>query len=161
MPFVSGFLRIRDQGLPGSGEHPEHGLPDPETPVDPGWGIPEAPPGVFPPPVPSHPIVIAPPDTPPGQIWPPIRPPYVWGQGPRPGHDLPTAPPVTPGTPPPRPTPQPPENGGEHPEHGLPQQKYWVIVGIPGYGWRYVCIQPTPVPPRPQPTPPEAEPKPA
>src|SRR5277367_6520171 len=95
MPFVSGFLRIRDRGLhpehglpPGSPGAPDQGLPGegagdpgygyPESPVDPGWGLPAPPPGVWPPPTPVHPIIPAPPGTPPGAIWPPLSPVHPW-----------------------------------------------------------------------------------
>ena len=78
MPFVSGFLRVRS----GDGDHPDQGLPGAEGPVDPGYdigiehpdqGLPTPPPGIWPPPVPAHPIVPIPPGgtkPPPGTIWP-------------------------------------------------------------------------------------------
>jgi hypothetical protein len=74
-----------DNELPGSGNRPDNSLPDP-------------PPGVWPGPTPSHPIVPVPPDEPtePGTIWPPAP--------------------------------------------GNATGKFWVVAGIPGHGWRYVCI---------------------
>lgn len=104
-----------DQGLPGGSRPPGGG----NRPVDPDWGIdegghpdqelpgsggrpdnslPEPPPGIWPGPTPSHPIVPVPPDAPdePGTIWPPA----------------------------------PPNSSG----------KFWVVAGIPGHGWRYICI---------------------
>jgi hypothetical protein len=123
MPFVSGYLRIR-----GGGGHPDNELPEGEQEVDPGYGVdqgghvdnelPRPPPGVFPPPVPSHPIVIAPPGVPPGTIWPPINPA-------RPDNTLPGG------------------QGGQI-DNTLPgSQKFWVVVWIPGYGYKYVCVDPS------------------
>jgi len=94
-----------------------------EGPVDPGFGhgdpghpsgqplpphlglgggtLPEAPPGIWPPPSFNHPWVPIPPDAttkpPPGAVWPPL------------GEDL-------------------------------PDGQFWVVAGIPGVGWRYVCV---------------------
>ena len=172
MPFVSGYLRIRspghpdqglppgspgapDQGLPGEPPYPDQGLPGMEYPDQ---GLPTPPPGIWPPPTISHPIVPAPPGTPPGAIWPPVSPPYVWGQRPRPGHDLPPhpdqgLPPGSPGSPDQG---LPPVSPGA-PTHPIatPPETFWVVCGIPGYGWKYVAISPVPgVPPRPTPEPP-------
>jgi hypothetical protein len=88
MPRVKGFLKIIKR-RPG---HPDQGLPGIEEPVDPDYGVdegagidnelPTPPPGVWPPPTVSHPIVPVPPETaepgepghlpapPPGSIWP-------------------------------------------------------------------------------------------
>jgi len=34
--------------------------------------------------------------------------------------------------------------GPTAPDQGLPgSQYYWVVVGIPGIGWRYVCVDPS------------------
>jgi hypothetical protein len=38
----------------------------------------------------------------------------------------------------------------------LPSGKFWVVAGIPGVGWRYVCVDPSleagmPLPPAPAP----------
>ena len=172
MPFVSGFLRIRrggghpdnslpgtgghpDQGLPGHG-HPDQGLPDeqpgidnelPALPGTPDQGLPTPPPGIWPPPSPSHPIVPAPPGTPPGAIWPPIGHPPSWGggwgSGNRPDNSLPGSQPgvdnTLPGSPP-------------GIDNSLPgSSTFWVVVGIPGVGWRYAAIDPSL-----QPTPPMA-----
>jgi hypothetical protein len=146
MPFVKGYLKILrggggapgtpDQGLPGEEPgYPDQGLPDePEdgAPVIPG-NLPSPPPGVWPPLSPSFPIQPAPPMVPPGAIWPPVYPPVVGG-GPAP-------------TPPPSPTPTPPI---------ATPGKFWIVAGIPGVGWRYVCVDPSlvaghPLPPTPQP----------
>jgi hypothetical protein len=137
-----------DPGYGQGGLGPDQGLPSGGDLVDPGYGVPIPPPGVWPPPVPSHPIVIAPPDTPPGAIWPapglPTHPIAGGGMPPRPDQGLP---PVTPGGPDqglPRPPGMP-----AHPISGVPSGKYWVIVIIPGYGWRYVCIDPSLTPTHP------------
>lgn len=82
-----------------------------------------------------------------------------------PGHDLPSIPGHLPATPPPgiwpplnagRPVqPLPPSDetppgtiwpSPGTPEHPIPPQKYWVIAGIPGIGWRYVCVDPSLIP---------------
>jgi len=136
MPFVSGYLRIRGGG------QVDNELPEGEQEVDPGYGIeagrggyvdndlPRPPPGVFPPPVPSHPIVIAPPSVPPGAIWPPI-----YGGG-RPDNSLPGS-----GG---RPDNSLPGGQGGQVDNTLPgMQKYWVVVWIPGYGYKYVCVDPS------------------
>jgi hypothetical protein len=162
MPFVSGFLRIRRPG-----RHPDQGLPPGEGPVDPGYGVgeehpdqglpgesggflpdnslPTPPPGVWPPLTPSHPIQPAPPGTPPGSIWPPVGGPVDPGYGvgvERPDQGLP-------------PAPARPDQGlpgrPARPDQGLPKPEvYWVVAGIPGVGWRYVCVDPSlkPVPHR-------------
>jgi hypothetical protein len=174
MPFVSGFLHVREAG------HPDQGLPPGEGPVDPGYGVgeghpdqglpplsglrpdnglPKPPPGVFPPLTPSHPIQPAPPGTPPGTIWPPIGgnhpdqglPPGRPGRPPRPDQGLPGSPPAPDQG-------LPPTSPGA-PDQGLPRpQVFWVVAGIPGVGWRYVCVDPSltvdntlPAPPQPQP----------
>lgn len=166
MPYVSGFL-IDGPVDPGFGR-PGGGRPGS---VDPGYGIdlgagidntlPTPPPGVFPPLTPSHPIAPAPPGTPPGTIWPPLWSPVDPGYGHggvMPPHvstgPVPT-PPVTPGTPPPRPTPAPIP---PRPDQGLPSQTYWVVVGVPGVGWRYCAIDPSLVAGMPLPEAPPARP---
>jgi hypothetical protein len=148
MPRVAGFLRVLRRG-----GHPDQGLPDVGLPVDPDYGIdegagidqelpgapgvpghlPSNPPGVWPPLTPSHPIQPAPPGTPPGAIWP------------SPGHP---AHPIAPGGPPVAPDQGLPRPGGS-PDQGLPSNKFWVVAGIPGVGWRYVCVDPSlrPTPP--------------
>ena len=163
MPFVSGFLRARRGG------HPDQGLPGGEGPTDPGYGVdeggeigiwpgvpdqglPTPPPGIWPPLTPSHPIQPAPPGTPPGAIWP------------SPGHPsqgLPR-PPVAGGGAPDQGLPRPPGAPDQGlpgrpglpvgPDQGLPSKTFWVVAGIPGVGWRYVCVDPSlvvgyPIPP--------------
>ena len=167
MPFVRGFLHIRrgghpDQGLPGGGEGPDQGLPGGEYPDQglpdgglgiwgggtlphPDHGLPAPPPGIWPPPTGNHPIQPLPPGStvPPGTIWPP------------PGYP---AHPIAPG------------GGGEHPDQGLPgspgrpdnslpSQKFWIVAGIPGVGWRYVCVDPSLTVDNTLPAPPQAQPK--
>ena len=122
MPFVKGFLRIVGRG------HPDHELPerpdgggpvDPGfgvgAPIDPGFDIPIPPPGVWPPPNGTLPIVPAPPGTPPGVIWP--RPPGI-------DNTLPT----------------PPPGGGST----LPiERTFWMLCYCPALGWNYVSVDPT------------------
>ena len=166
---TGGVLEV--EAIMGPGQ-PGHDLPIPGGPPLPGqlpssdlhpWvpgHLPDAPPGVFPPITPSHPIQPAPPGVPPGCIWPPVA---------HPGHPLPPQPghpdqglPPAPGRPA---QPLPPSPG--HPSGGpvptppgstLPAHTYWLICGIPGVGWRYVAIDPSLV--VGMPLPPHAEPKP-
>jgi hypothetical protein len=72
MPYVSGFLRVRDTG---SGGYPDN------------------------------------------TIWPPP------GRPNRPDNSLP--------------------GQGGRPDNSLPSQKFWIVCGIPGMGWRYVCVDPS------------------
>jgi hypothetical protein len=165
MPFVYGFLRTRGGG------HVDAGLPGHEGEVDPGFGIdqggsidnslppgfppihgnlPAPPIGVWPPLTPSAPIQPAPPGTPPGAIWPsPGRPD-------RPSQGLPGGGHIS-GQPVPPPSGSTlPETGGGSIDNTLPSKVYWVIAGIPGVGWRYVCVDPSlsagsPLPPAPAP----------
>lgn len=169
MPLVSGFLRVRRRRGGGGPVDPDYGIdegdiggaPDQGLPgMDyPDQGLPEPPPGIWPPPTISHPIQPADPDTPPGTIWPPVgHPSHPWrpvpGRPPAPGQGLPTPPPVAG-------QPLPPVQPGA-PSHpiapGLPA-KFWIVAGIPGYGWKYVCVEPSagqPIQPVP---PPVAQPK--
>jgi hypothetical protein len=139
---------LPDNSLPGDQPGIDNSLPGIEGPVDPGYGIP-VPPPVWPPPVPAHPIVPAPPGTPPGTIWPPVidnslpKPPAypdnaLPGDQPHPEH------PIT-GLP------------GPHPEHPIASGTYWMLVYTPGYGWKYVVVDPSLTvdasPPAPQPVP--------
>lgn len=144
MPYVKGFLNIVegevDNSLPGYG-NVDNTLPPGVPPI--GSTLPEPPPGIWPPISWLHPIQPLPPgdNTPPGTIWPPVRPT-------RPGNELPT-PPATPGTP----LPTPPS--GTLPVHPG-SNRFWIVAGIPGVGWRYVCVDPslsagTPLPPAPEP----------
>ena len=118
MPFVRGFLRIRRAGRPGQPLPPGE-----EGPVDPDYGIdegelpevepPDPPPGIWPPPVPAHPIQPVPPGDPsePGAIWPPPG-----GLG--------------------KPMPKPPAQPGQP----LPKNYLLVLAKIPGYGWKYIVV---------------------
>lgn len=151
MPFVSGFLHVR------SGNRPDHELPEGEGPVDPGYGVgieqpdqglPAPPPGVWPPPVPQHPIAIAPPGTPPGTVWPPPNPSHpISGGG---GGSMPA-----PGTPT-----HPIAGQPGQPSHPIASNVYWMLVYTPGFGWKYVAVDPSlqinvgpaePAPPTPMP----------
>jgi hypothetical protein len=201
MPYVQGWLNVRSSGhpdheLPGGGGRPDNALPGdqpgidnslPGMPAYPSHGLPPngvidnelpmPPPGVWPPPTASHPIVPAP-GVPPGAIWPPIGRPPSWGGGlpanpARPDNSLPGSQPGVDNTLPAQPgipdntlPAQPPR-----PDNALPSQTFWVVVGIPGVGWRFAALDPSlqpgmPLPPTttPPPTagtplPPTPEPK--
>jgi len=150
-PIGGGFPGVDNELPEGGGGHPDHSLPEP-------------PPGIWPPPVPAHPIVPAPPHTPPGTIWPPVNRPVDPGYGRpsfggRPDNSLPGRPARPdqglPGRPhrPSNELPGHPVLGGGRPDQGLPSQppsvdntvpgankKFWIVAGIPGYGWKYVCV---------------------
>ena len=144
------YIRILRRGE----GHPDNELPGMEGPTDPGYGIdlgagidnslPQPPPGIWPPPSHGRPIVPIGPDNTlpvqPGTIWPsPGRPP-------RPGHDLPGRPPHASGQPVPGDPTHPDQglpSGGARPDNALPSQKFWIVCGIPGLGWRYVCVDPS------------------
>ena len=120
----------------GSG-HPSTGPVFPSRPVDPGWGIDEGGELPSPPGTPTHPIQPAPPEIPPGTVWPPLFPE-------RPDQGLPTPP------------------GGGHDQ----LKKVWAFVWIRGYGHRWVVldISARPLPPTAgqlptAPIPPAAQPK--
>jgi hypothetical protein len=148
MPYVSGWLiEGADPGYgnrpggpvdPGYGggigaNRPDNSLPPGVPPI--GVTLPEPPPGIWPPPSFTRPIVPIGPDNtlpvPPGTIWPsPGRPPH-------PDHSL-------------------PGGGGGQVDNSLPSQTFWVVAGIPGVGWRYIAVDPsltvgTPLPPAPEP----------
>ena len=110
---------------------------------------------MWPPPTASHPIVPAPPGTPPGTIWPspgvPSHPIGGAGGG-RPDQGLPGQPdqglpPGQGGKPdqglPPAPDQGLPGGSGGRPSQGLPSNVFWVVAGIPGIGWRYVAVDPS------------------
>jgi hypothetical protein len=136
------------------GDSPGHDLPGhghigglPPGVNIPGHELPAPPPGMWPPPTGGAPIAPAPPNTPPGAIWPPPN---------LPSHALPGAPPGTSGQAPNVPSQGLPGASGGAPSQGLPSTKFWVVCGIPGVGWRYVCVDPslvagTPAPPAPAP----------
>jgi hypothetical protein len=149
MPFVSGYLRVRESG------HPDHELPEGEGPVDPGYGIgeglrpghdlpvPVPPPGIWPPPSLGNPIAPVHPDNTlpvqPGTIWPPpgrpnrpdnslpgggpIDPGYGQGGGERPDNSLPS--------------------GGNRPDNSLPSQTFWMLCYCPTLGWKYIAVDPS------------------
>lgn len=123
--LVSIIGRLRRIARPGG--TPEHPIAPGEEPVDPGYGIeeggsvappielPEPPPGIWPPPTISHPIVPIPPPAPgaPGNL-PSLPPGMIW---PSPGKpDQPIA---------------------------LPPGKFMVLVIVPGYGAKYVVVDPS------------------
>ena len=116
--------------IPVKGGHPDQSLPGMEGETDPGYGhdiggiggtLPIPPPGIWPPPSFTHPIVPIGPDNTlpvqPGTIWP------APGKPDRPSNELPGQP--------------------SRPDHSLPSSKFWVVAGIPGVGWRYVCVDPS------------------
>lgn len=171
MPFVSGFLTVRERG------HPGNELPGSEGPTDPGYGIssdrpdqglPPPPPGIWPPPSLGNPIAPVDPGfgggipVQPGTIWPspgrPNRPDqglpgggHVSGQ-PVPGGGHPSGQPVPGGGRPDQGLP----SGGARPDQGLPSKTYWMLCYCPSLGWRYVSVDPslevgTPLPPAPAP----------
>jgi hypothetical protein len=164
MPLA--YIRILRRGE----GHPDNELPGMEGPVDPGYGIdlgagidntlPEPPPGIWPPPSHGRPIVPIGPDNTlpvaPGTIWPsPGRPPHVGG-GPV------VRPPHASGQPVPGDPAHPDQGlpaGGARPDNTLPSGKFWIVAGIPGLGWRYVCVDPSLEVGYPMP-PPETEPTP-
>ncbi|HXJ75825.1 MAG TPA: hypothetical protein VNM37_23415 [Candidatus Dormibacteraeota bacterium] len=134
------------------GAHPDHGLPSapgtpdnslPPIPGAPDNTLPPSPPGIWPPMSPVHPVQPLPPgsNVPPGTIWP--------SPG-TPDNSLPKPP----GT---------PDQGLPKPPPGvdntLPSGKFWVVAGIPGIGWRYICVDPSLKPGNALPTPPAAQPK--
>ena len=148
MPFVSGFLRVRRRG-----GHPDQGLPPGEGgPVDPDYGIDIGGDGGD-----EYPDIGLP-EPPPG-IWPPLRPEDPWRPiDPGFGHGRPERPstgPVVPG----RPVDPGFGVGSEHPDQGLPslppgtiwpplpagvRGKFLVLVLIGGGGrgahYRYAVI---------------------
>lgn len=89
----------------------------PPNEIDNTLPIPEPPPGVWPPPSVSHPIVPAPPGTPPGTIWP------TPGRPPRPDNTLPGQPP--------------------RPDNTLPSSLHWMLCYSPNLGWKFVCVDPS------------------
>lgn len=156
-------FRITGGALTGvlmSSNYPDNTLPGVEGPVDPGYGIsadrpdqglPMPPPGIWPPPMPAHPIVPIPPGgstPPPGTIWPP----------PYPSH-FPLPPGGSTGSPPGPDQTLPPTGMDPHPSHPIASGTYWMLVYTPGYGWKYVVVDPSlsiwsgPAGPQPEPTP--------
>lgn len=132
---TGGWLNLKVGGRPGQG------LPGGGGPVDPGWGvdegeppevgipgfptppieIPEPPPGIWPPPTPSHPIQPVPPEN---------------GNGGESGGPPPTNKPIDPDARPEHPiwtpgTIWPPPNA---------VGKFIVLAWIPGQGWKYIVI---------------------
>jgi len=124
--------------LDGPDGRPDNSLPRPGHPGHPDNGLPDLP-GV-----PDNSL----PPVPPGSvgIWPPLSP----------GNPVQPVPPmvnVPPGTI--WPSPGNPDNSLP-----LPTGKFWVIAGIPGVGWRYICIDPSLKPGNAlPPSPPTATPK--
>jgi hypothetical protein len=159
---MGGYLNVEGMSV----GYPGNELPGVEGDVDPGYGIsadrpsnpivlPPDPPGVWPGPRPSHPIVIAPPGTPPGVIWPsPGRPVD-------PGYGRPVAPPHPGGGPmpgnPPRPDAGLPGGQGGQIDNALPSQTFWMLAYCPSQGWMYISVDPSLTPGHP--LPPHAQPK--
>ncbi len=147
MPYVSGWLI---EGVdPGFGNRPG-------GPVDPGFGrpggghidnslppgvppigvtLPEPPPGIWPPPSFTRPIV---PVNPPGvDNTLPVQPGTIWpspGRPARPDHGLPGGGQIDNTL---------PGGGGGQIDNSLPSQTFWVVAGIPGVGWRYIAVDPS------------------
>jgi hypothetical protein len=115
MPYVRGFLRIVSRG----GGKPDQGLPG--EPGYPDQGLPGEPPEIWP--SPGYPDQGLP-EPPPG-IWPPLTP----------EHPIAPIPPTV--------NPQPPPGEIWPPVEGVAPGKFWVVAGIPGVGWRYVCVDPS------------------
>jgi hypothetical protein len=139
----SAGLNYPSNELPGSPPGIDNSLPPGTPPIGPDNTLPEPPVGIWPPPSFSRPIVPIGPDNTlpvaPGTIWPspggpmypttgPVRPPTGSTQplpgGGRPDNTLPGG------------------QGGQI-DNALPSQKFWVVAGIPGLGWRYVCVDPS------------------
>jgi hypothetical protein len=150
--ITGGVLNVAEAG----GEYPDNSLPGSQPGIDNSLPIPPPPVGVWPPPVPAHPIVPAPPGTPPGVIWPspghPAHPIAPGGAPPTATH------PIAPGGSPPRPDQTLPPTGMDpHPSHPIASGTYWCLVYLPGFGWKYVVVDPSlsvdVSPPAPQPVP--------
>jgi hypothetical protein len=136
---TGGYLNITmpdddeiDNELPGNSGEIDNSLP-PGVPPTAG-NLPVPPPGVWPPPSPSRPIVPIHPDNSlpvePGTIWP------TPGRPNRPDQGLP--------------------GGGGQIDNGLPSRTYWMLAYCPSLGWKYVAVDPslvagTPLPPTPEP----------
>jgi hypothetical protein len=159
--FLARIIPIHHQ--PG---HPDQGLPDPENPVDPGYGVDDTHPdqglpppvGVWPPvagrpdlPIVLPPPVVKPPIAKPPVVWPPVidnslpsPPPGLWPPPGAPDNSLPPTPgqlPVFPGTPAEPGTVWPPLPVA--PDNSLPgggERNYLVICWIPGVGYRWVVV---------------------
>lgn len=157
MPYISGWLvEGVDPGFGGgggSGNRPDNSLPPGVPPI--GSTLPEAPPGIWPPPSLGNPIVPIGPDNSlpvqPGTIWPsPGRPPHIDaglpGSGGRPDQGLPPSPgrpdQGLPGAPA-RPDQGLPGGGGGRPDNTLPSKTYWMLCYCPSLGWRYVSVDPS------------------
>lgn len=149
MPYVRGFLKVGRRNRPG---RPDIGLPEEERPVDPDYGIDEGEPPE---------IDGGLPEPPPG-LWPPLTPEHPWR--PIPGFpDRPSTGPVRPQPAPGQPLPGEPPGAGHLPSippgtiwpplppgvHG----KYWALVAIGGMPggtvYRYVVVDADARPPKP------------
>jgi hypothetical protein len=140
-----------------SGGHPDNSLPGDQPGIDNSLPpymdntLPPSPPGVFPPPTISNPIVPIPPGTsvPPGTIWPspptidntlprpPARPDNTLpgGQGGQVDNTLPGAQPGIDNT-------LPGGQGGVV-TPPIANTTYWMLVYTPNHGWKYVAVDPT------------------
>jgi hypothetical protein len=154
---VEGFSgEFPDNSLPGAPAYPDIGGPGAQPGID--NSLPEPPPGIWPPPSGSRPIVPIGPDNTlpvaPGTIWPsPGRPA-------RPDNSLPGVPPHPGGGPmpgnPPRPDAGLPGGQGGTIDNALPSRTFWMIAYCPSLGWRYIAVDPSlrpgmPLPPAPAP----------
>jgi hypothetical protein len=131
----------------GGGEGPDNSLPGAEGPVDPGYGVdtgvgidnslppgtppigstlPEPPPGIWPPPSFTRPVVPIGPSHPIAPVQPGLPSHPIAGAPGSPSHPI-----------------APPPGTIWPPVAGAPSGKFWIVAGIPGIGWRYVCIDPS------------------
>ena len=146
---MGGYLNVEgmsggypDQGLPGDQPGIDNSLPGMQPGMD--NSLPKPPPGVWPPPVPAHPIV----PVPPGSVapaWHDLAQPWPSGAPDAPGGAPPTAThPIAPGGSPPRPDQTLPPTGMDpHPSHPIASGTYWCLVYLPGFGWHYVVLDPS------------------
>jgi hypothetical protein len=137
---TGGALTLDSVGL----NYPDNELPGSPPGIDNSLPIPPPPLGVWPPPVPAHPIVPAPPGTPPGAIWP------------SPGYPSHQPVPPSPGAPPGRPDQGLPATPGV-PTHPIASQTFWMLCYSPRLGWKYVTVDPSLKPDNT--LPPHAQPK--
>ena len=159
MPYVRGYLNIvegghPDQGLPGGGGGQiDNSLPGSQPGID--QGLPQPPPGIWPPPSLGNPIVPVHPDqglpVQPGTIWPspgrPDRPNQgLPGSGARPDQGLPGSQPQPdqglPGQPA-RPDQGLPGGSGGDISNPIQPRTFWMLCYCPSLGWKYVAVDPS------------------
>jgi len=135
---------------PGSLPHPDNTLPGPQPPFPQPplgiWGPPDMPPGFWGggmgPGVKPQPPFPGQPQPPTGPVDPGYSPPWAQVRPPvDPGYSPPWAQ-VPGGGQPPRPGGLPIQLPGQNPEGGG-----WVYAYVPGYGWMWIPVAETPIPP--------------